>query len=386
MYQNEFKDINFFVGVNGSGKSRYLNVVAKNYNKFEYNVLAISNTVFDKINPQYCKKTSANKGRYFLKKNILEALFNEEKSIEIFNTLEYLEYDKSINISFNFGRGVYKENLYDYLLEKLIYNKTDVRNDTSIKIEEIEEIIYLISDYFSYDSRFGFLFSIDEFQVRSKTNWDFILHKVYDFFKKTNIVKINIILSKKNEIFLLNGASSGESHFLSNMIFLQNNLSSYKKNIVLIDEPEISLHPKWQRDYVFKLYDYFYKYDFKFFLATHSPLIISKVQTSTKDLYQDYIKKANYEIFKVSNDKIEPIKEDSDYSIESLYWEIFGILTPDNSFLARYCVDLLDKYDLKKISRQEILEEFRLLKSACDLKLQKEVLTDIEKRFVLNEY
>lgn len=386
MSKNDFKDINFFVGVNGSGKSRYLNSVAKLYNNFNDNVLAISNTVFDKINPKYCNKTSANRGRYFLKKNLFEALFNDRKSIDIFNILEYLEYDKSIEVSFNFGRNINKKNLYDYLIEKIIHHNKEDYNKISIKIEEIEEITHLIIDNCFYDKKFGFSFSFDDYDVRSKSNWDYILHKIYSFFKKTNIVKINIVLKKHNESFLLDGASSGESHFLSNMIFLQNNLNYNKKNIVLIDEPEISLHPKWQRDYVFKLYDYFYKYNIQFFLATHSPLIISKVQTSKKDIYQDYINNINYEIFKVKNQKIEAIKEDSDYSIESLYWEIFGILTPDNAFLARYCVDLLDEYNLKAISHQEILHEFRILKDACDLELQKQVLVSIENRFILNEH
>lgn len=118
-------------------------------------------------------------------------------------------------------------------------------------------------------------------------------------------------------------------------------------------------------------------------MATHSPLIISKVQASSKDLYQDYIQNNKYKIFNVKNENLTEIQEDEDYSIESLYWEVFGILTPDNSFLSRYCVDLLDRYDLGKISFNQISEEFSKLREACDLELQRKVLTDIENRFVI---
>lgn len=167
------------------------------------------------------------------------------------------------------------------------------------------------------------------------------------------------------------------------MLFLLNNLVNHKTNIVLIDEPEISLHPKWQREYVLKIYDYFYKHDIKLFVATHSPLIISKVQVVNKDIYQDYIQKVKYNIFKVEHEKLQSVEDDEDYSIESLYWEVFGILTPNNAFLSRYCVTLLDKYDKHEISLKEVSAEFEKLKEASDFKIQKETLSQIEREYLL---
>lgn len=76
------------------------------------------------------------------------------------------------------------------------------------------------------------------------------------------------------------------------------------------------------------------------------------------------------------------IKEEEDYSVESLYWEIFGILTPDNSFLSRYCIDLLDKYDLKEITRHQIEQKFQELKEACNLEIQRKTLDKIFDEFV----
>jgi predicted ATP-binding protein involved in virulence len=190
------------------------------------------------------------------------------------------------------------------------------------------------------------------------------------------------LLFKGDQRFKINGASSGESHFLAQMLFLSNNLKNDEKNIILIDEPEISLHPKRQREYIFKLYDYFYKYDLKIFIATHSPTIISKLQVNQNDLYDDYIGNINYKIFKVIDQNLNIIDEDKDNSIESLYWEVFGILTPDNSFLSRYCIDLLDKYDLNTIDRNEIENKFRELKEASDLEIQRRTLDTIFHEFV----
>lgn len=191
-----------------------------------------------------------------------------------------------------------------------------------------------------------FCLSLNDFDVRNKTKYNYFLKKILKFKNLNKIVEIDILLLKNNDEFSLRATSSGEAHFLSNMLFLLNNLVYNKQNIILIDEPEISLHPKWQREYVLKIYDYFYKNDIKLFIATHAPLIISKVQVSSADIYQDYLRKIKYNIFKVNDQQLHVVVEDDDYSVESLYWEVFGILTPDNSFLSRHCVDLLDKFDL----------------------------------------
>lgn len=45
----DFSEVNFLVGVNGSGKSRLLNTIGQRYVKRNKNVIAISNTVFDKF-------------------------------------------------------------------------------------------------------------------------------------------------------------------------------------------------------------------------------------------------------------------------------------------------------------------------------------------------
>ena len=384
MYENKFENINFFVGINGSGKSRYLNKLVKFYKNYQYNVLGISNTVFDKISNN-CKKMSANRGRYFFKKIIFDVLVDDihgdresNRVNDFFNILDYLNYDMEIRFSFKFPKGVNnKRSLYDYLV-----NNIDSDN-YSKKLEEIENIYHIFVDHSYYDHKNGFLIDYSYWDNLEKNNNFYSALKLYRFISENKLGKTNILFLKNGKIFSLEGASSGESHFLANMLFLYRYMNSNKKNIILVDEPEISLHPKWQRDYVFKLYDFFYKYDCQFFLATHSPLIISKVQSSKKDLYDDYIQNVQYKIFNVKDEELEEIYEDDDYSIESLYWEVFGILTPNNSFLSRFCVDLLDRYDREEISLNEIQSEFESLKEASDLRVQKDTLSQIESEYLL---
>ncbi len=62
---DDFSKVNFLVGVNGSGKSRVLNSIGQRYLRVNTNVLAISNTVFDKFSQKGYKKLSARAGKNF---------------------------------------------------------------------------------------------------------------------------------------------------------------------------------------------------------------------------------------------------------------------------------------------------------------------------------
>lgn len=251
MIINTYEDINFLVGVNGSGKSRYLNKIAKIYNNYQYNVLAISNTVFDKIDSKYCKKISANRGRYMLKQTFLEALLNDEKSVGVFDILDYLGFNREVKILFKFPKRINKSNLYNYLVEELGFRKLTLKKKNLVIDEhEVDEIFNIFIDQMDGKQDGKFYLTLNDFDARNKTKYNYFLERILGFNIPNKVVKIDIILTKNDYEFSLNGTSSGEAHFLSNMLFLLNKLVYHKTNIVLIDEPEISLHPKWQREYV----------------------------------------------------------------------------------------------------------------------------------------
>jgi predicted ATP-binding protein involved in virulence len=85
------------------------------------------------------------------------------------------------------------------------------------------------------------------------------------FFKNTN-----------GEIFGAEALSTGEKTLLSKVLYLY--FSELKNKIILIDEPELSLHPSWQNR-VLKLYENFaIKNNCQIIIATHSPHIIGSAK------------------------------------------------------------------------------------------------------------
>ena len=72
----------------------------------------------------------------------------------------------------------------------------------------------------------------------------------------------------------VNMLSSGEKHqiiLLGDIIF-----SSANSNLIIIDEPEISLHVKWQESFIDNIIDILKRNKVNLIIATHSPFIINK--------------------------------------------------------------------------------------------------------------
>lgn len=76
-----------------------------------------------------------------------------------------------------------------------------------------------------------------------------------------------------NEKISIDELSTGEKELLSKIFYLY--ISDIKDSIVLIDEPEISLHPSWQNK-IIKIYKNFAKQNNnQIIIATHSPQIVA---------------------------------------------------------------------------------------------------------------
>lgn len=86
-----------------------------------------------------------------------------------------------------------------------------------------------------------------------------------------------------NELISIEHLSSGEKQLYAKVILLR--MLEPEDSIILIDEPDIALHPKWQAE-IIKLYKKIGKNN-QFIITTHSPFIIA--QTDYKDLsFLDY--------------------------------------------------------------------------------------------------
>lgn len=277
----DYSKVNFLVGVNGSGKSRLLNSIGQKYLRQNRSVLAISNTVFDKFDQKGYKKLSARAGKIFLKKTIIDSILSENN--RIYNILEYLGYEKELSVLITFYPDFDGDFLTYFIRSIDKYNKFKVPDEHSYidyNLDDLEafcmqlkEFLHPYNDYDEYFFDFGYWGHLDR-NIKTLP----IFRKLYELFANKKIIKIDFLLFKDSQSFKLDGASSGESHFLAQMLFLDNSLNKNGKNIILIDEPEISLHPEWQSEFMPLLNKMFGNYKgCHFIIATHSTQILSSI-------------------------------------------------------------------------------------------------------------
>jgi hypothetical protein len=90
-----------------------------------------------------------------------------------------------------------------------------------------------------------------------------------------------------NEIDI-NSLSSGEKQIVFRAGYLLKDIKSLSGGIILVDEPEISLHPYWQERYIDFLRHIFTNndnvIDTQFIIATHSPFIIQNKNISEEKI------------------------------------------------------------------------------------------------------
>ena len=169
--------------------------------------------------------------------------------------------------------------------------------------------------------------------------------------------------------FDISGLSSGEKQLFLRALSLK--FLNVNNSIILIDEPEISLHPRWQRK-IINVYENIGENN-QLIIVTHSPHIIGNV---TKE--QIRVLKRDKEGIKVMN--YEELDETYGRTVESILMEIMGIVNTRNEETAEKIETLRnlvreDKYESKEF--EELYEVLRGYLGNLDIDLN---LIDMEIR------
>lgn len=166
-----------------------------------------------------------------------------------------------------------------------------------------------------------------------------------------NLYGIRVFFTKKGEKITFDNCSSGEKHILFAFFGLLNLLED--DSLILIDEPEISLHPEWQIKYITQLKEIFKEYkSCHYILASHSHYFVSDLPEGSSSII----------IFRHS-DSSTPVAEILPYSTyawsaENIIYNVFGLRTTRNYYFEKDMGNLIlalsnrtEKKDLNEIKR-----------------------------------
>ncbi|WP_343290882.1 AAA family ATPase [Vibrio harveyi] len=324
-----------FIGENGGGKSTVLRQLLEYFNSQGRNIIAISNCINDKldISSRNVNYMSAKQGESIHKEIMYDCLskIDENISRSLSRVLNYCGYIEQIGVEISWG------------VEASIGKDNYVR--TLFDISKNETLIWIPIDS-----------TLPNYKVMAIIKKFF--SNIHYLIKNSVVLSMSFFLKKEGQIINFNQISSGEASQISTLAFIASNLNN--NSVILVDEPENSLHPKWQRDYINNIDSLFYLYEYKLFISTHSPLMINN----------------NSNVYEVSNFTLNK-KPSTEGGIEKVLWQYFDIVTPENEFLTRYLTNILDQYKDHVISSQGAKDKLYDIRNACIDVRQVNVIDDL---------
>lgn len=316
------KFITLLVGGNGSGKTRFIQLIHLLLDSgFKIqNVTELASTIVKMnvlLSPDETKVLGITYANLLLEMNNAYGL--DSQAIKIFNADNNVEVTGELNQQF--WQGEFTNILRSktrFSNVEINYQETKVERvgsfdlDKDVKTKSPRDLSQKIADLLvslkaEDDSAFR------EFVTSGKKHVDFEgkldrFKVAYSHLFKDDVEFVDIKLgNNEREVvfknlqtgreFSINNLSSGQQQVVYRIGYLLENLNILDGGIVLIDEPEISLHPQWQVRYVDFLKIIFGE-NIQIVIATHSPYVvksgidnkdvsISKLSSNAGNLYSE---------------------------------------------------------------------------------------------------
>lgn len=386
------------VGKNGIGKSRLLAELVKVGLNRLTKVVAVSTSPFDKF-PTQRKRSGLFYSNYRYVGMRTEGIYQSSSSVSLMSSavkglLEKLAYaDAAHNLTpvfnalnfhpvadFVLKPGYLKSGRVDYDISRVEGSSLAIelrRLDREHDIQ-IDERYFDLLENLDFPRRLDVLESIVRISkvltrrraVELRANFaastisleglnadSSLIHSILVLMDVGLIRLMDLVLDKKEFGQLsVKRASSGEQCLLVMILGIAGHIDD--GSLVLIDEPEISLHPRWQEEFMTMLTSSFASYnDCQFIIATHSPQIIAR------------LKGAGSYVVSLSRGEIYAAEDFFDKSADFQLAELFDAPGMMNEYIARVAFNLLAKVKHSKkvdVSSRRDLEHLRRLDQQLD--------------------
>lgn len=364
------------VGPNGAGKSRALREIALEYGKSR-DMVVVSNAAHDRFKGmRLARRLSFGRGGDSAKSIIKHALglaldADDSSLFQARAVLHYCGYGDRIG----FRPTVTAKTLAELRLPWM--DSQSFKSEAELR--DFDRALRLLERY-----RPGWIFWAETGSsgrdLSTRDDLAALLRSEPLLRQKGLLRGVEVYLTKEDELVELGHASSGELSLISSLVFLI--ATTPQGGVVLIDEPENSLHPSWQREYVERLLIALSYRNTSIVVATHSPLIVTGSLTHNSEITS---------VFRVDGSKFSKLDIDSDptssSSIEEVLWKAFEVVTPANHFVSEEIVAAIDQYERGYQTKADVLHLVQALEEKSDDEAQtdffaaiRQLLDKIEQR------
>ncbi|MDG2517382.1 ATP-binding protein [Lysobacter soli] len=345
-----FPGVTFLVGPNGSGKTRLLRRIALHRSKRNHATRIICNTPFDRYAGirgsvvRLSARSGASQPAEVLKKAILQAHEDRNSSVgRLRSILDYSGYDSAVEVR---HVGVDANRIRHV-------GAAAFELGVGAEVDRIDAIAHYIlehpnnSDWVHLDGDFGkHVFSGPTLDM---LRWEPVLRRAR-FIKR---IDLKLVRKHDGMVIPMKDGSSGELTLIAALAFLISHMDH--ECSILIDEPENSLHPAWQRSYIDRILAVTSLWRPEIIVATHSPLIVSGAQVLDNVMTR---------VYRVDEGQTRRINVDGD-GMEETLWDMFDTITPSNHFLSVKLVEIINGVKRHRGYREAALQEIGRLEEAA---------------------
>lgn len=384
----ERESVSILVGPNGSGKSSFLRDLVRRY-RYHREIVVVCNTPHDRFaRLQGVRRISIGKTngspRVVVKNSVAQALSGSGADFyRISSTLEYCSYRARFGFAIDSARdyGASLEELRDKSPRML--SDDHVGDVDGVAPEDLvpkfpwdpseEDLQLAVSFLQRHDPRERIWIDANDSALKFSRSREFAsVLKLESRLRAWNVIRgIRVFLERQDgEAIEMQHASSGQLALISSLLFMITNAS--RDPIVIVDEPENSLHPNWQREYVDKLLAALNYRNATVIMATHAPLVVTGAVTSNRDIVS---------VFGTSGGKAKRLQidpEGSSASIEEILWEAFDVVTPANHFVSETIVDAISAFERGETDKEEVLSLIEHMKAESFDKRQQDFFEAVE--------
>ncbi|CAM7855243.1 AAA family ATPase [Klebsiella quasipneumoniae] len=353
MIIDQNSSINIITGNNGSGKSSILAEISNEEFAVGQNVICLSNTSTNKFPKRRSQRfhvlnQSSNTLNKAIKKVVISNGHDKIRTSHAHTfprVLQYLEFEEQLTFKFT----VFPYESFIRKFQSETYNNEWIRNDIEEITNNLNKLIK-INDDINYQSdreiksshilylEYSFTYEADK---RIKTIHNILIELILKherLLKKHHLISdIEINFHRGHNIIPSSHLSSGEAGYIATLAFILTHVSD--SNTIIIDEPENSLHPRWQKKYTSNLLDLLYYFNVRIILATHSPMIVIGAVEDNSSL----------RVFKSENSILYPL-EGNETNIDEVMVDVFGVLTSRSRYFSYKINEILNEFNNKTIN------------------------------------
>lgn len=283
---------------------------------------------------------------------VLNKNWDNRQLKNICSILDLINYDHIISLQYSMSAK--KDDIVRNIIAKHIVNDREYNNlDEQNKKNKVNQLFEFYKSKKSEENT-NHLYTINFDASHLSLSHSDELQCIYKLKQCDLVNSVKVLFYKNKQCISSDEMSSGEFSMLSTILSISVSVSK-AHSLVLIDEPEISLHPNWQMSFIEMLDKALENQVCQLLIATHSHMIVSDLPMNRSNI----VLMEKNEKGCISSELIN--SSTYGWSSEEVLLKVFKTATDRNRYFGERIAQLLEAMMDNSISQSEVVSELSKL-------------------------